>query len=281
MGGESIFRVRADDPNRNVIVETMAQGGARSVMAQRYIPEIRDGDKRVLLIDGKPVPHCLARIPKPGESRGNLAAGGTGVAQPLSARDREIAEALGPEARRARPAAGGPGRDRRLPHRGQRHQPDLLPRDPGPDRLRRRRHVHRRRWKRRSTRMIGVLIDLARRLRRGAAPSAEPRCSAQAPSRVRQRSASSRTTTRRRCWRSARLLAAQLDDGDGVLVLTDMFGATPCNIALAPARRRARRRRLRRHPADAGARATYRDATARCPRRCSARSPAAPRAWCT
>ena len=65
-------------------------------MAQRYIPEIRDGDKRILLIDGKPVPHCLARIPKPGESRGNLAAGGTGVAQPLSARDREIAETLGP-----------------------------------------------------------------------------------------------------------------------------------------------------------------------------------------
>jgi len=97
MGGENIFRVRADDPNRNVIVELMAQGGARSVMVQRYIPEIRDGDKRILLIDGKPVPHCLARIPKAGESRGNLAAGGTGVAQPLSARDRDIAAALGPK----------------------------------------------------------------------------------------------------------------------------------------------------------------------------------------
>jgi glutathione synthase len=96
MGGENIFRVRADDPNRNVIVELMAQGGTRSVMAQRYIPEIREGDKRILLIDGRPVPHCLARIPKAGESRGNLAAGGTGVAQPLSRRDREIAEALGP-----------------------------------------------------------------------------------------------------------------------------------------------------------------------------------------
>jgi glutathione synthase len=96
MGGENIFRVRADDPNRNVIVEIMAQGGARSVMAQQYIPEIRDGDKRILLIDGKPVPHSLARIPKAGESRGNLAAGGRGVAQPLSARDREIAEAVGP-----------------------------------------------------------------------------------------------------------------------------------------------------------------------------------------
>ena len=97
MGGENVFRVRADDPNRNVIVELMAQGGARSVMAQRYLPEIRDGDKRILLIDGKPVPHCLARIPKAGESRGNLAAGGTGVAQPLSRRDLEIAQALGPK----------------------------------------------------------------------------------------------------------------------------------------------------------------------------------------
>jgi glutathione synthase len=96
MGGENVFRVRHDDPNRNVIVETISQGGARSVMAQRYIPEIKDGDKRVILIDGKIVPHCLARIPKPGESRGNLAAGARGVAQPVTARHREIAEALGP-----------------------------------------------------------------------------------------------------------------------------------------------------------------------------------------
>jgi len=96
MGGENVFRVRQDDPNRNVIVETISQGGARSVMAQRHIPEIRDGDKRVLLIDGKPVPHCLARIPKAGESRGNLAAGAHGVAQPLSARHREIAAEIGP-----------------------------------------------------------------------------------------------------------------------------------------------------------------------------------------
>jgi glutathione synthase len=100
MGGESIFRVRADDPNRNVIVETMTAGssgpGGRSIMAQRYIPEIAQGDKRVILIDGKAVPHALARIAKPGESRANLAAGGRGVAQPLSARDREIAAALGP-----------------------------------------------------------------------------------------------------------------------------------------------------------------------------------------
>ncbi len=96
MGGESIFRVRMDDPNRNVIIETMVQGGARSVMAQRYIPAIKDGDKRILLVDGKPVPHALARIAKPGESRANLAAGGRGVAQPLSAHDKKIAETLGP-----------------------------------------------------------------------------------------------------------------------------------------------------------------------------------------
>jgi glutathione synthase len=96
MGGESIFRVRHDDPNRNVIVETMVQAGERSIMAQRYIPEIAKGDKRILLIDGKPVPHSLARIAKLGESRANLAAGGRGVAQPLSVRDREIAGALAP-----------------------------------------------------------------------------------------------------------------------------------------------------------------------------------------
>jgi glutathione synthase len=96
MGGENIFRVRSDDPNRNVIVEIMSQAGSRTVMAQRYIPEIAQGDKRVLLIDGKIVPHCLARIPKAGESRGNLAAGARGVAQPVSERHREIAGALGP-----------------------------------------------------------------------------------------------------------------------------------------------------------------------------------------
>jgi len=96
MGGHGIFVVRHDDPNRNVIVETVSEVGTRSVMAQRYIPEIKDGDKRVLLIDGKPVPHCLARIPKAGESRGNLAAGARGVAQPLTARHRQIAAELGP-----------------------------------------------------------------------------------------------------------------------------------------------------------------------------------------
>ena len=96
MGGENVFRVRHDDPNRNVIIETISQGGRRTVMAQRYIAEIKDGDKRVILIDGKLVPHCLARIPKAGESRGNLAAGARGVAQPVTKRHREIAEALGP-----------------------------------------------------------------------------------------------------------------------------------------------------------------------------------------
>jgi glutathione synthase len=96
MGGASIFRARADDPNLSVIIETLNGFGARSVMAQRYLPEIADGDKRVLLIGGEVVPFALARIPKAGESRGNLAAGGTGRAQPLSVRDREIAEALAP-----------------------------------------------------------------------------------------------------------------------------------------------------------------------------------------
>ncbi len=96
MGGAGIFRVKSDDPNRNVIAETLAEHGAKSVMAQRFIPEIDKGDKRVIVIEGKPVPHVLARIPKKGETRGNLAVGGKGVAQPLSARDREIAEAIGP-----------------------------------------------------------------------------------------------------------------------------------------------------------------------------------------
>ena len=96
MGGAGIFVVRHDDPNRNVIVETVSEFGTRSVMAQRFIPEIAQGDKRVILIGGEIVPHCLARIPKPGESRGNLAAGARGEAQPVSARHREIAAAIGP-----------------------------------------------------------------------------------------------------------------------------------------------------------------------------------------
>ena len=96
MGGSGIFRLRRDDANLGAILETVTALDTRMVMAQRFIAEIAEGDKRILLIDGEPVPWCLARIPAPGETRGNLAAGGTGVARPLTARDREIAAALGP-----------------------------------------------------------------------------------------------------------------------------------------------------------------------------------------
>ncbi len=96
MGGMGIFRVKADGLNLGGIIETLNRDGAQSVMVQKFIPAIEQGDKRVLLINGVPVPYALARIPQGGEVRGNLAAGGKGVAQPLSARDREIAEALGP-----------------------------------------------------------------------------------------------------------------------------------------------------------------------------------------
>jgi glutathione synthase len=100
MGGSSIFRVRHDDPNLNVILEVLTQHGRSTIMAQRYIPAIADGDKRILMIDGEPVPYCLARVPMAGESRGNLAAGGTGRPQPLSDRDRWIAAQVGPELKR-------------------------------------------------------------------------------------------------------------------------------------------------------------------------------------
>ncbi|TLX60843.1 glutathione synthase [Stutzerimonas nosocomialis] len=100
MGGASIFRHREGDPNLSVILETLTLHGARQIMAQRYIPEIKDGDKRILMVDGEPIPYCLARIPAVGETRGNLAAGGRGVAQPLSDRDREIAAIVGPELRK-------------------------------------------------------------------------------------------------------------------------------------------------------------------------------------
>ncbi len=95
MGGASIFRVQSTDHNIGVIIETLTRYGTRTIMAQRFLPEIREGDKRILLIAGKPVDYALARIPKPGETRGNLAAGGTGKAQPLSVHDREISEELG------------------------------------------------------------------------------------------------------------------------------------------------------------------------------------------
>ena len=96
MGGMGIFRVGPDGLNLGSITETLNRHGAQSVMVQKFLPEITEGDKRVLVIGGKPVPFCLARIPQGSEVRGNLAAGGKGVARPLSARDWEIAEALGP-----------------------------------------------------------------------------------------------------------------------------------------------------------------------------------------
>ena len=100
MGGHSIFRVRAGDPNFSVICETLTDHGRRYCMAQRFIPEIAEGDKRILLIDGEPVPYALARIPAPGESRGNLAAGASAEGRPLTERDRVIAAFVGPELRR-------------------------------------------------------------------------------------------------------------------------------------------------------------------------------------
>ena len=96
MGGMGIFRVKQDALNLGSIIETLNAGGAQSVMVQRFLPEITQGDKRVLIIDGEPVPFVLARIPQGTEVRGNLAAGGLGVARALSVRDREIGEALGP-----------------------------------------------------------------------------------------------------------------------------------------------------------------------------------------
>jgi len=96
MGGMGIFRVKDDGLNLGAITETLNRDGAQTVMVQKFIPAIDQGDKRVLVIGGKVVPYCLARIPQGGEVRGNLAAGGKGVAQPISARDQEIAQALGP-----------------------------------------------------------------------------------------------------------------------------------------------------------------------------------------
>lgn len=97
MGGASIFRLRPDDANISAILEVITHYGQRSIMAQRYLPAIKDGDKRILIIDGEAVPFCLARIPAAGETRGNLAVGGTGVARPLSEHDWAIARTLGPQ----------------------------------------------------------------------------------------------------------------------------------------------------------------------------------------
>lgn len=96
MGGAAVFRLRPGDANIGVTCEVLTRHGRTAVMAQRYIPEITAGDKRVLVIDGEPVPYALARIPAPGETRGNLAAGGRGEARPLTTRDREIAQTVGP-----------------------------------------------------------------------------------------------------------------------------------------------------------------------------------------
>lgn len=97
MGGSAIFRLKPEDPNVSVIIETLTLEGQQQIMAQKYLPEIKEGDKRILVVDGKPVDYALARLPAKGETRGNLAAGGTGRAQPLSDRDRWIAEQVAPE----------------------------------------------------------------------------------------------------------------------------------------------------------------------------------------
>ncbi|HUP92780.1 MAG TPA: glutathione synthase [Solimonas sp.] len=100
MGGVGIFRVDADGLNLGSVIETLTDHGRRTIVAQKFLPQISDGDKRILVVDGEAVPYCLARVPKPGEVRGNLAAGGTGRPQPLSERDRWIAAQLGPELKR-------------------------------------------------------------------------------------------------------------------------------------------------------------------------------------
>jgi glutathione synthase len=99
MGGAAIFRVKPGDSNLSVILETLTGHGSQTIMAQRYIPEISEGDKRILMINGEPVPYCLARVPLAGETRGNLAAGGEGRPQPLTARDQWIAAEVGPSLR--------------------------------------------------------------------------------------------------------------------------------------------------------------------------------------
>ncbi|HIP76000.1 MAG TPA: glutathione synthase, partial [Psychromonas hadalis] len=96
MGGSSIFRMKENDTNVGVIIETLTDLGQRYCMAQAFIPDITSGDKRILIVDGEPMPYCLARIPAKGETRGNLAAGGRGVAQPLSESDWHIANSIGP-----------------------------------------------------------------------------------------------------------------------------------------------------------------------------------------
>ena len=100
MGGTSIFHIRKNDPNLNVILEMMTQYSTRYIMAQRYLPEIKDGDKRILLVNGEPIPYALARIPSKGETRGNLAAGGRAEGRTLTERDLWIANQVGPTLRK-------------------------------------------------------------------------------------------------------------------------------------------------------------------------------------
>ncbi|MFU8814258.1 MAG: glutathione synthase [Pseudomonadales bacterium] len=100
MGGASVFRIMENDPNIGVVLETLTRSGAEQIMGQRYLPEIANGDKRILLIDGEPVPYALARVPMVGETRGNLAAGGSGEGRELTERDRWIAAEVGPELKR-------------------------------------------------------------------------------------------------------------------------------------------------------------------------------------
>ena len=100
MGGKGIFRVRPNDPNINVVIEILTDGNRTQIVGQAFLPEIQQGDKRILLIDGEPVPYSLARVPKAGETRGNLAVGGVGEGRRLTDRDREITSAVGPELRK-------------------------------------------------------------------------------------------------------------------------------------------------------------------------------------
>ena len=100
MGGQSIFRVKSGDSNTNVILETVTRAGTSQTMIQRYIPEISDGDKRILLIDGEPVTYALARVPATGENRGNIVVGASTHGQPLSQRDRWLCQQIGPELRK-------------------------------------------------------------------------------------------------------------------------------------------------------------------------------------
>ena len=263
MGGASVFRVRADDPNRNVIVETVGQHGARTVMVQRFIPAISEGDKRVLVIGGAPVPFALARIPKAGRD----------ARQPRGRRTRRGAPAHRPRAcdrRGARAGAVGrgsagrrPRRHRRLPHRGQRHQPDLLRRDRAADRLRRRRHVRRRPGRRlrgdrevanrrrpardpparaaralddrvltfpkASASMIGILL-IAHDSLPDSLVQAVTHVLGSPPAQLDTLSVAA-SDDPLRLLPAARERVDRLDTGEGVLIFSDIFGASPCNLA--------------------------------------------------